>query len=327
MSGYPFEDDWFTGADGREHRAPVTAAMLLWRRDSELIVEQLRVTFWRRFGYEAERFARVAREPAEPFSEEALAMAPPVFPNPLSMDEDMLILEAIAEHTAAERLAEDDLGETVVDWLETAWDARLNGAGEERCHALFQKSAGLVLDPMTLPRLRGLLREGREAWQARQVELQYSALLLDVLPVAVAGDGPVRECFLHWAVGFTEEGAPDLLGLWPAWEKGGPLCKTIADQLRGRGLWQVLAVGAPVSLVAEWGRACTGLNPEWTRRGPRAPVPRERPGPVAALQRDFAGLPGRAPPFCDMETLLDRFFLRALRSMRAWPAIPQLQEA
>ena len=154
------------------------------------------------------------------------------------------------------RLALDDpnLPTTPLD----DWVVGLYASGVPVRHiaARLRRRYGVAIDPDTIAAITRAAVDDLGNWRSRWLDPVYPLVYLDGLAVKLTDERPARASTCHLLVGVSVDGAREALGLW--WPTGEPdaFWPAIADDLRERGLRDVLiacadpADGFPGALTA-----------------------------------------------------------------------------
>ncbi len=95
-------------------------------------------------------------------------------------------------------------------------------------------SAGLVSE------VTDAVMEDVRSWQSRPLEPLYMILYLDALVVKMRHEGRVENRAVFVAVGITQEGTKEVLGLWTSASEGAKLWMQILTEIRNRGVQDIL---------------------------------------------------------------------------------------
>jgi putative transposase len=76
-------------------------------------------------------------------------------------------------------------------------------------------------------------------WQSRPLENMYPVIFLDALMIKMRHDGRVENRAVYVAIGITEEGRKEVLGLWSSASEGAKFWLGVMTELRNRGLRDV----------------------------------------------------------------------------------------
>jgi putative transposase len=116
-------------------------------------------------------------------------------------------------------------------------------------------SAGLVSE------VTGAVMEDVRNWQSRPLEPLYMILYLDALIVKMRHEGRVENRAVFVAIGITQEGVKEVLGLWTSATEGAKLWMQILTEIRNRGVQDILIAcvdglkGFPEAIQAVYPRA------------------------------------------------------------------------
>lgn len=99
---------------------------------------------------------------------------------------------------------------------------------------------GVEVSPTLISQVTdGVMEEVRE-WQNRPLEPLYMIVYLDALIVKMQHEGRVENRAVFVAIGVTEEGSKELLGLWTSATEGAKLWLQILTEIRNRGIKGIL---------------------------------------------------------------------------------------
>ena len=96
------------------------------------------------------------------------------------------------------------------------------------------------------------------AWQSRPLEACYPIVWMDALVVKIRDQGRVQNHHAYLAIGITDLGVKDVLGLWITRGEGAKQWMAILTELKNRGLDDVLVCcvdglkGFPDAIEAVW---------------------------------------------------------------------------
>src|SRR3569833_2528029 len=79
-------------------------------------------------------------------------------------------------------------------------------------------------------------------WQSRPLENMYPVMFLDALMIKMRHEGRVENRAVYVAIGITEEGQKEVLGLWSSANEGAKLWLGVMTELRNRGLRYIYIV-------------------------------------------------------------------------------------
>jgi putative transposase len=95
-------------------------------------------------------------------------------------------------------------------------------------------------------------------WQSRPLEALYPIIWMDALVVKIRADGRVQNHHAYLAIGVTDQGTKDVLGLWITRGEGAKQWMAILTELKNRGIDDVLICcvdglkGFPDAIEAVW---------------------------------------------------------------------------
>lgn len=98
--------------------------------------------------------------------------------------------------------------------------------GAEISHSVISNVTDAVIDEVT-------------AWQSRPLESTYPIVFLDCIVVKVHQDSRVINKAVYLALGITEDGQKDLMGLWISENEGSKFWLSVLTDLQNRGLKDV----------------------------------------------------------------------------------------
>lgn len=98
--------------------------------------------------------------------------------------------------------------------------------GAEISHSVISNVTDAVIDEVT-------------AWQSRPLESTYPIVFLDCIVVKVHQDNRVINKAVYLALGITEDGQKDLMGLWISENEGSKFWLSVLTDLQNRGLKDV----------------------------------------------------------------------------------------
>ncbi len=99
---------------------------------------------------------------------------------------------------------------------------------------------GTEVSPELIRRATDSVKELLEDWRSRTLESFYPILFLDALVINVREDGKVVKKSIYMALGINLEGHKELLGLWIDQSEGAKFWLRILNELKNRGLQDVL---------------------------------------------------------------------------------------
>jgi putative transposase len=99
---------------------------------------------------------------------------------------------------------------------------------------------GVEVSPGLISQVTEAVMEEVIAWQNRPIEPIYLIVYLDALFVKMRHEGRVENRAVFVAIGVTQEGSKEVLGLWTSATEGAKLWLQILTELRQRGLKDIL---------------------------------------------------------------------------------------
>ncbi len=112
----------------------------------------------------------------------------------------------------------------------------VQGVSTRRVKKITTELCGREFAKSTVSRLTKQLNEQVKAWDERPLEGEYPFLVLDAMHVKVRRQGGVRSTAVLLAVGISEEGQREILGLHTALSETEEAWKSFLEQLSKRGL-------------------------------------------------------------------------------------------
>lgn len=99
---------------------------------------------------------------------------------------------------------------------------------------------GVEVSPTLISQVTDAVMEEVTVWQNRPLEPIYVIVYLDALFVKMRHEGRVENRAVFVAIGVTQEGSKEVLGLWTSATEGAKLWLQILTELRQRGLKDIL---------------------------------------------------------------------------------------
>ena len=99
---------------------------------------------------------------------------------------------------------------------------------------------GLEVSPDLVSTVTDAVLDEIATWQARPLEAVYPLVFFDALRVKAQDEGLVRDKAVHIALGVRADGTKEILGLWLGQNKGAKFCLRVMNELRNRGVEDVL---------------------------------------------------------------------------------------
>ena len=102
---------------------------------------------------------------------------------------------------------------------------------------------GITLSPDLVSAVTDSVIDEVRAWQSRPLESTYALVFFDALRVKIRDEGLVRNNAVYLAMGMRCSGHQDILGLWIEQTEGAKFSLRVMNELRSRGLNDVLIAG------------------------------------------------------------------------------------
>jgi putative transposase len=99
---------------------------------------------------------------------------------------------------------------------------------------------GVEVSATLISQVTEAVMEEVRAWQSRPLEPLYMIVYLDALVVKMRHEGRVENRAVFVAIGVTQEGAKEVLGLWTSATEGAKLWLQILTEMRNRGVQDIL---------------------------------------------------------------------------------------
>ena len=119
---------------------------------------------------------------------------------------------------------------------------------------------GVEVSATLISQVTDAVIEDMREWQNRPLEPLYMIVYLDALVVKMRHEGRVDNRAVFVAVGVTEEGSKEVLGLWTSAHEGAKLWLQILTEIRNRGVQDILVAcvdglkGFPEAIAAVYPR-------------------------------------------------------------------------
>lgn len=110
---------------------------------------------------------------------------------------------------------------------------------------------GIEVSPDLISAVTDAVLEEVAAWQARPLEPVYPIVFFDALRIKVRDEGVVRNKAVHIALGVRADGSKEILGLWLEQNEGAKFWLRVMNELRHRGVEDVLLAVVDVSNSVE----------------------------------------------------------------------------
>lgn len=99
---------------------------------------------------------------------------------------------------------------------------------------------GTEISPALVSRVTDAVQDEISAWQSRPLERVYPIVWLDALVVKMRHDGAVQNRAVHLAIGLTQDGQKQILGLWVETNEGAKFWMRVLSELQARGVEDIL---------------------------------------------------------------------------------------
>lgn len=114
------------------------------------------------------------------------------------------------------------------------------GASVRDIRSHFEEVYGIDVSPDLISRVTDAVVDELRKWQSRPLDARYVILYVDALVVKVRHQGAVRNKSVYMAIGVNEDGRREALGLWIQETEGAKFWLSIFNELRQRGMQDVL---------------------------------------------------------------------------------------
>jgi Transposase and inactivated derivatives len=116
------------------------------------------------------------------------------------------------------------------------------GLSDRDISAVIEDIYGFSVSHDTISRIVERVQPRFVAWQSRELEPIYAFVYVDAMAVKVKSEGKVRNKAVYSVLGIDLEGHKDVLGLWISENEGTHFWMMIFDELKARGVEQMLFV-------------------------------------------------------------------------------------
>jgi len=116
------------------------------------------------------------------------------------------------------------------------------GMSDRDISAIIEDIYGFSVSHDTISRIVEQVQPRFTAWQCRELESIYAFVYVDAMVVKVKSDGKARNKAVYSVLGIDLEGYKDVLGLWISENEGTHFWMMIFDELKARGVEQMLFV-------------------------------------------------------------------------------------
>lgn len=116
------------------------------------------------------------------------------------------------------------------------------GLSDRDISAIIKDIYGFDISHDTVSRIVERVQPRFAAWQSRSLEPVYAFVYVDAMVVKVKSEGKARNKAVYSVLGIDMEGHKDVLGLWISENEGAHFWMMIFDELKARGVAQMLFV-------------------------------------------------------------------------------------
>jgi len=116
------------------------------------------------------------------------------------------------------------------------------GMSDRDISAIIEDIYGFSVSHDTISRIVERVQPRFAAWQSRELEAVYAFVYVDAMVVKVKSDGKARNKAVYSVLGIDLQGHKDVLGLWISENEGAHFWMMIFDELKARGVEQMLFV-------------------------------------------------------------------------------------
>jgi transposase-like protein len=116
------------------------------------------------------------------------------------------------------------------------------GMSDRDISAIIEDIYGFSVSHDTISRIIERVYPRFAAWQSRELEPVYTFVFVDAMTVKTKTDGKSRNKAVYSVIGIDTEGHKDVLGLWISENEGAHFWMMIFDELKARGVEQMLFV-------------------------------------------------------------------------------------
>ena len=183
---------------------------------------------------------------------------------------------------------------------------------------------GTEVSPELISRATDSVKELLDDWRSRTLESFYPILFLDALVINVREDGKVAKKSIYMALGVNLEGHKELLGLWIDQSEGAKFWLRILNELKNRGLQDVLIAavdglsGFPEAIAAVFPKTEVQLCIVHMVRNSCKFVPFKDRKAIAADLRKIYSAPSEEMAVDELEAFSKRWDSRYPMISRSW---------
>ncbi len=134
------------------------------------------------------------------------------------------------------------------------------GMSTRDIEAHLREMYGVEVSATLISQVTDEVMEEVRAWQNRPLEPLYMIVYLDALVIKMRHEGRVENRAVFVAIGVTQEGSKEVLGLWTSATEGAKLWLQILTEIRNRGVQDILVAcvdglkGFPEAIVTVYPR-------------------------------------------------------------------------
>lgn len=183
---------------------------------------------------------------------------------------------------------------------------------------------GTEVSPELISRATDSVKELLDDWRSRTLESFYPILFMDALVINVREDGKVAKKSIYMALGVNLEGHKELLGLWIDQSEGAKFWLRILNELKNRGLQDVLIAavdglsGFPETIAAVFPKTEVQLCIVHMVRNSLKFVPFKDRKAIAADLRKIYSAPSEEMAVDELESFSKRWDSRYPMISRSW---------
>lgn len=183
---------------------------------------------------------------------------------------------------------------------------------------------GTEVSPELISRATDSVKEVLDDWRTRTLESFYPILFLDALVINVREDGKVVKKSIYMALAVNLEGRKELLGLWIDQSEGAKFWLRILNELKNRGLQDVLIAavdgltGFPEAIAAVFPKTEVQLCIVHMVRNSLKFVPFKDRKAIAADLRKIYTAPSEEMAVDELEAFSNRWDPRYPMISRSW---------
>jgi putative transposase len=103
-----------------------------------------------------------------------------------------------------------------------------------------QELYGIEVSPELISKVTDAVLDELTAWQSRPLESTYAIVYFDAVRVKIRDEGLVKNKAVYLAIGYTNLGYKEVLGLWIEQTEGAKFWLSVMNDLKARGLEDIL---------------------------------------------------------------------------------------